>query len=124
MRARIPRDRFRGRVRWTMCATSCVTRSSIQSVQTPSSDSGSGDVVQRTMKGRSRNGNAIPFAVACGSATRTSIGRSTRNPTASETRSWIDSIAPAARRAQGSNGAGKWIRKCAVSIVRHGAAGV
>jgi hypothetical protein len=44
-------------------------------------------------------------------------------PTASVTRSWMLSIAPAARRAHGSNDAGKWTRKCAVSIVRQGADG-
>src|SRR4029450_1533317 len=33
------------------------------------------------------------------------------------------SMAPAARRAHGSHGAGKGTRKCAVAIVRHGADG-
>src|SRR5947207_7314381 len=119
----MPRERLRGRVRWTMCVTSWVTRSSIQSVQSPIPDSGSGGDVQSTMKGRSRNGKAIPFAVAAGSSTRRSIERPERNPTASETRSWIDSMEAAARRAHGAKGAGKCTRKCAVSIVRQAAEG-
>ena len=106
-----------------MCVTSCTTRSSIQSVHQPIPDSGSGGEAHRTTAGRSRNGNAIPFDVACGSPIKTSIGCPGRQPTASVTRSWMLSIAAAAWRAHGSNGAGKWTRKWAVSIVRHGADG-
>src|SRR5580765_4949388 len=52
-----------------------------------------------------------------------SIRRSGLYPTNSVTRAWMPSIEAAARRAHGSKGAGKWTRKCSVSIVRHGAEG-